>query len=146
MRSTWLTSAWLMTGTLVLALAVALTTASSAQTAKPVLGPTGTLWGGEHVELEVTSDGATLEFDCATATITKPLAVDAKGNFHIVGTYTRERPGPTMRDGNPAANTTFSGSIESNIMRLHIVSGANNEAQGDYVLVRDQPGRVMKCR
>ena len=130
----------------ILGLGVALVVPICAQVAKSALGPVGTVWGGEHIALEVTADGATLEFDCATASITKPLTVDAKGIFRAEGTFTRERPGPTMRDGNPAASATFSGSIHGNNLRLHIVSGATNEAHGDYVLVRDQPGRVMKCR
>lgn len=105
------------------------------------------VWGGEHVKLELTKDGGTLDFDCATGTIAKPLAVDAQGKFRASGTYLRERPGPTMRDGNPAAAATYSGSIDGTTMHLHVAAGANKkDAVGDYVLVRGQPGRVMKCR
>lgn len=105
-----------------------------------------TIWGGQHVELEFTKDGGTLEFDCATGTITKPLAVDAHGKFRVSGTFTRERPGPTMRDGNPAASATYSGSVEGDTMHLTVVAGQNKESMGEYVLVRGQPGHVMKCR
>ena len=107
---------------------------------------TGIVWGGQHIEMELTKDGGTLNFDCATGTITKPLEVDAQGKFRVSGTFTRERPGPTMRDGNPAVVATYSGSIDGTTMHLHIVSGSDKEVVGDYVLVRGQPGRVMKCR
>jgi hypothetical protein len=130
----------------ILGLGVALVLPIRAQVGKSALGPVGTVWGGEHIALEVTADGATLEFDCATASITKPLTVDAKGNFRAEGTFTRERPGPTMRNGNPAASATFSGSIAGNTLHLHISSGAKSDGGEDYVLLRDQPGRVMKCR
>ena len=106
----------------------------------------GTVWGGEHLEMEVTKQGATLEFDCATGTITEPLAGDAQGKFRVGGTFTRERPGPTMRDGSPALAATYSGSINGETMHLHMVAGANKEITEDYVLVRGQSGRVMKCR
>jgi|SRR5664279_4908034 len=105
-----------------------------------------TVWGGQHIEMQLTKNGATLEFDCATGTITKPLAVDGRGKFRTSGTFTRERPGPTMRDGNPAVAATYSGSIDSDTMHLTITAGPNKESVGDYVLVRGNPGRVMKCR
>ena len=105
-----------------------------------------TVWGGEHIVMEVTKDAATLDFDCATGTITEPLAVDTRGRFSVSGTFTRERPGPTPRNGNPAVTATYSGSIDNETMYLHIVAGANKEVVGDYALVRGQPGRVVKCR
>lgn len=104
------------------------------------------VWGGEHIELRLTKVGGTLEFDCANGTIAKPVTVDLHGKFRVSGTYTRESPGPTMREGNPAANATYSGSIVGGTMRLHIVAGPNKEVVGDFVLIRGEPGRVMKCR
>jgi hypothetical protein len=122
----------------------------SARTALPPVAQSAaesaTVWGGEHIEIEFTKDGGTVEFDCATGTITKPLTVDAHGKFRAGGTFTRERPGPTMRDGNPALVATYSGSIVADTMHLHIVAGANKEITEDYILVRGQPGRVMKCK
>jgi hypothetical protein len=120
--------------------------ATQAQSGNSVLGAVGTVWGGDHVELEVTAEGATLDFDCANGSITKPLQLDAQGNFKIAGTFTRERPGPVMRDGNLAAVATYSGSIQNGTMKLTISSGPQNESQGEYVLVQDKHGRVFKCR
>jgi len=105
-----------------------------------------TVWGGEHIQLKLTKDGGTVQFDCATGTITKPLTVNAQGNFRANGTYTRENPGPITGEGNPAANATYSGSIVGGAMRLHIVAGANKEVVGDFGLVRGESGRVVKCR
>ena len=48
------------------------------------------IWGGDHVRLEVTRNGAELEFDCATGTITEPLP-DTDGTFSLKGTFTPER-------------------------------------------------------
>lgn len=138
-RRAIVTIALLLTGLLGLPRALPQTRASA-------LGASGTVWGGQHVELEVTPEGAKLEFDCASGTISKPVQVDAGGKFKVTGTFTRERPGPVMRDGNPPATATYSGSIEGNTMKLTITSGAQNESQGDYVLDRGKPGRVVKCK
>lgn len=104
------------------------------------------VWGGEHVQLELTKAGGKLQFDCATGTIARPLTVDSQGRFRAGGTYTRETPGPTTREGNAAANATYSGSIVGGTMRLHIVAGTNKEVVGDFGLIRGESGRVIKCR
>lgn len=119
---------------------------AKAQSGSSKLGATGTVWGGQHVKLEVTLEGATLEFDCASGTITRPLQLDAQGNFKTTGTFIREYPGPVMRDGPPPAPATYSGSIQNGTMKLSITSGPQNESQGEYVLVQGKPGRVMKCK
>ena len=134
-----------------LALAVLLVSASSlcaqAQTNSSALGAAGSVWGGDHVKLEVTAEGATLDFDCASGTIAGPLTADAQGKFTVKGTFTRERPGPVMRDNpNTAAAATYSGTITGNTMRLNITAGSQNDSMGDYVLVRGQPGKVFKCK
>jgi|SRR5271166_4066683 len=134
-----------------LALAAVVVLASSlcvqAQTNSSALGATGSVWGGDHVKLEVTAEGATLDFDCASGAISTPLTADAQGNFKVKGTFTRERPGPVMRDNpNTAAAATYSGTITGNTMRLNITTGPQNESMGDYVLVRGQPGKVFKCK
>src|SRR5205085_8003269 len=38
-------------------------------------------WGGEHVRMEVSKTGTEIEFDCAHAQITEPIALDKRGNF-----------------------------------------------------------------
>src|SRR5271165_4278052 len=76
------------------------------------LGPPGTNWGGEHIRLEVTENGATVEFDCASGSISKRLVTSANGNFKVQGTFTRERPGPVMRDNpNVTSAAMYSGTI-----------------------------------
>ncbi|MBA2338989.1 MAG: hypothetical protein H0V88_01215, partial [Pyrinomonadaceae bacterium] len=52
------------------------------------------MWGGQHVGMEVTAEGASIEYDCAHGTINEPLVTDRNGNFNSKGTYEVERPGP----------------------------------------------------
>jgi hypothetical protein len=137
---------WSLTAAITLALGGAVTLSVQAQTAGKSLGATGTIWGGEHVELEVTTEGVTLEFDCASGTIAQPLTVDSRGNFKVKGTFTRERPGPVMRDSNQTAAATYSGNLTGDTLRLTITAGPQSEGVGEYVLTRGKPGQVMKCK
>jgi hypothetical protein len=109
------------------------------------LGAAGMVWGGDHLSLEITADGAKLDFDCASGTITHPLSIDAQGKFHSRGTFTSERPGPVMRDSPGAAQATYTGTIQGDTMHL-VVSSGNQQPYGEYVLTRGRPGRVMKCK
>ena len=59
--------------------------------------PSGT-WAGEHIVLEVTAAGATVEFDCAHGTIDAALILDSAGRFDVAGSFTRESGGPTRQD------------------------------------------------
>lgn len=114
--------------------------------ANSALGSVGTVWGGEHLELQVTADGAELDFDCASGTIAGALVPDSQGKFKIKGTLVRERPGPTMRGGNAAAQAVYSGTIQGNTMHLTVTTTGSTEPYGEYTLIRGGQGRVMKCR
>jgi hypothetical protein len=114
--------------------------------AKSWLGKSGAVWGGEHLAIEVTADGANLDFDCATGTITGVLTPDVQGKFTVAGTLVRERPGPTMRGGNPEAQAKYSGTIQGDTMHLVVTVEGSNEPYGKYVLTRGNAGRVLKCR
>src|SRR5215831_18349480 len=59
-------------------------------TDKPAKGT----WGGEHIQAEITDDGAQFEFDCANGAITKPIVLDNRGRFNLTGTFASEHPGP----------------------------------------------------
>src|SRR5271157_6229262 len=104
------------------------------------------VWGGEHVEMEVTPTGANFDFDCAMGTIDQPLALPADGKFRAAGTYTRERPGPVKGNGSAAAAATYFGTIKGESMHLEVVLVNNKETVGTFDLVRGRSGHVMKCR
>ncbi|HVP55508.1 MAG TPA: hypothetical protein VMU45_10980 [Candidatus Eisenbacteria bacterium] len=122
------------------------TSTAPTQAAGFALGPAGTVWGGQHLKLEVTAEGVNLDFDCATGTIAKAVTVDALGKFQVNGALTREHGGPVMRDGNPSAPATYSGAIQGDTLHLVVTSGPSQEPYGEYVLVRGKPGRVLKCK
>ena len=104
------------------------------------------VWGGDHIEMEVTRTGARLEFDCAHGTIDEPLRADAQGSFTLKGTFTAERGGPTRDDNPPAPKATYSGTIHGTAMSLQVVVEGGDARGTIYELVRDQRGNVRKCR
>jgi hypothetical protein len=105
-----------------------------------------TVWGGDHVEMEITGTGARLEFDCAHGTIDEAVRIDRKGTFQAKGTFTPERSGPS-RDGDASrpAKATYAGTITDDTMTLRIVVD-DQDRDNTYVLARDRPGNVRKCR
>jgi hypothetical protein len=103
-------------------------------------------WGGEHVRMEVTKSGATLDFDCAHGTITQ--ALPQSGKFSLKGTFTPERGGPTRDDAPPTVYAIYSGAIADDSMKLRIVLAGSDKDQVplEYALKRGSRGNVRKCR
>ena len=134
---------WFMVAIVCLALAGG-AAGKSKKAAGKVVSPG--MWGGKHARLDVTPTGGSLDFDCAHGKLKEPLRVDAQGRFRAKGTYTQERPGPTrVDDTDTTRDVEYSGSIEGETMRLEIAVPGQSELMS-FELVRDQMGRMIKCR
>jgi len=116
----------------------------TAETRKMQRIPTGN-WGGQHINIKVTSQSATIEYDCATGVIQGPLAVDRNGNFKLRGTHRMERGGPVRADETPRdLPATYTGSIRGNTMTLNLkVSDAEVET---FRLEKGKEGELFKCK
>ena len=67
---------------LALALAVAMSAAVMACTTSPTPIVALGSWGGSHVSMEVTSEGARLEYDCAVGVIDEPtIGIDTPADY-----------------------------------------------------------------
>jgi hypothetical protein len=105
------------------------------------------VWGGHHVSMKVTPQGATLEFDCARGNMLEPIKANAKREFTVRGTYTPERGGPISRDSPPRdLPATYKGSIDGDTMRLEIMLAEKDQAPEPFTLTRGKVGRLVKCR
>lgn len=104
------------------------------------------VWGGVHINLEVGSNSAKVEYDCAHGAIEGPLDVDADGKFELRGTFKAERGGPVRADetdeGRPA---TYSGTIKGNTMTLTLKVEGVDEPE-TFTLERGKAGRLVKCK
>ena len=112
-----------------------------------IASQTPTVWGGDHIEMEVTAKGATVEFDCAQGTIDKAISPDSKGHFEISGTFTPQSHGPVREDISQTRAAKYAGTIKEDAMALRIiVAGPDAPEPMTFDLVRGQRGNVRKCR
>lgn len=110
-----------------------------------LLSVNATLWGGEHVEMQLTKGGAQLEFDCAKGTITESLAPDSEGHFRVKGTFTVEHGGPVRQGEAPQTiDATYAGNIKDDAMTLQLIVGDKELAR--FILNRGEHGKLRKCR
>ena len=102
-------------------------------------------WGGQHVRLEVSKDGAEVEFDCAHGRLNGPLILQ-NGRFATTGTFVRER-GRVRADGVEQGQTTyFRGEINGSRMTL-VLSFSEGDTEGEtFTLTHGADGRLYKCK
>ena len=104
-------------------------------------------WGGEHVRLEVTEGGATVEFDCAHATVEGRVVVDGAGRFNVAGTYVEEHGGPVRADESSGGfPVRLSGRVGGSLMRLTVTRARTRKVVGTFALARDREAELGKCR
>jgi len=106
--------------------------------------PTGT-WAGDHVVMDVTARGATLEFDCAHGTIDAPLTLNSASRFDVAGTFTSEAGGPTRSDPSPRP-ARYTGSLAGTMLTVTIVLTDTNDAAGSFTLNEGAQPRLVKCK
>jgi len=106
----------------------------------------GGTWGGEHVALDVTLKGASLEFDCAIGTICKPLVVRADGTIEVRGTYTRAPGGPARVGDEPDIHPAmYAGHLEGDVLTLTVTLTDIGIEVGPYTLLRDGHAVLYLC-
>jgi hypothetical protein len=107
---------------------------------------TGT-WGGEHISLEITAQGAQVEYDCGHGTIDQKIDTDAQGRFTLRGTHVREHGGPVRKDETADSHPAqFAGQIKGDTMTLTVTESDTREVVGTFTLIYGQPPHLMKCR
>ncbi len=105
------------------------------------------MWGGDHIRLAVTAEGAEVEYDCAHGSIDQKIIPDASGHFTVRGTHVREHGGPTRRDEIPDSHPAeFTGQIKDQTMTLTVRESDTKESVGTFTLGFNQKPQLMKCR
>ena len=105
------------------------------------------LWGGKHISIEVTERGATVEYDCAHATIARRITIDRHGRFDVSGKQFSEHGGP-VREGSESAGypVRFKGEVNGKTMTLTVTNRLTKELIGTFTLVHGAQTRLMKCK
>ena len=104
------------------------------------------VWGGQHINMEVSDTGAEINYDCAHGRITERIVPDRGGHFNVKGLHVAERPGPTREGGETEQPADYSGVINGDEMTLTVKVRGRSEALGSYTLKRGSTGRVMTCK
>jgi hypothetical protein len=105
------------------------------------------VWGGEHIRMEVSDNGADIEFDCARGIISQRLELDAQGRFKVQGTYKAETPAPAAADGGSTHSgvpATYVGVLSGSSLRLQI-SIEGQDTPRTFLLVHGDQGKLAKC-
>lgn len=104
-------------------------------------------WGGQHISLEVTAEGAIAEYDCAHGTISQKISLDRRGRFNVPGTYTAEHGGP-IREGQQADSVPvqLTGRVREKRMYLTVKRRGSGQLIGNFTLVFGQEALLVKCR
>ena len=110
-------------------------------------------WGGAGVEMSVTPQGATLEFDCAQGTISEPLRPDSGGKFRAEGTFRAEQGAFRAERGGPVKEgeesrglaAVYTGVVHGDRMTLEVTINGNSAAPLKFELERGQSGTLHKC-
>jgi len=103
-------------------------------------------WGGRGISLQMTPQGATVDFDCAQGQILQPIRPGANGEFSVAGTLTRERGGPVQKNtASTPTPATYKGTIHGDTMELQVLPSDRGELPS-FTLTRGSAGRLVRCR
>lgn len=104
-------------------------------------------WGGEHISLQVTESGGSVEFDCAHGTLEQKIVLDAQGRFEVAGTYEEEHGGP-VRAGRAARSylVRYAGQVKAGALTLKIRRRDNRKLIGTFTLKQGAEAFLVKCR
>ena len=104
------------------------------------------VWGGNDVQMNMDSQGATLQFPCADGKILEPIKAAANGEFSARGTYTPGQFGPIRKDNPPRElPAVYQGKISGNRMQLEIVLADKSLQPPPLTLTKGKTGRVVRC-
>jgi hypothetical protein len=105
-------------------------------------------WGGEGAVLRIADDGAaTLEFDCATGSLSDPPTIQPDGSFSWVGEFDPERGNPVAGTGDADPQpATYHGVLDGAELTLSVDVDPLDHVEGPFVLSRDEPGFLRKCQ
>lgn len=119
--------------------------AAGCATAPPAGVPLTGRWGGDHVGLELTSSGGTLDYDCAAGRIDGPVLPRPDGTFQALGTHTPGTGGPE-RVGvvPPSFAARYDGRVRGDRMTLQ-VRVENGVLVGPFTLRRGVEPVLMRC-
>ena len=102
-------------------------------------------WGGDNIVVEVTTEGATIEYGCAHGSIREKIVLDNQGKFLLKGFHKAERGGPTRQGNEQGEAATYAGTITGNTMTFEVRLERGNESIGTFKVEKGRRVRLMRC-
>jgi hypothetical protein len=102
-------------------------------------------WGGAHVQMTVTAEGARFQFECASGQTQGPITVGPAGQFSVDGTYTLQN-GPLILGVSQQRQASYAGTVAGNSLALLVTytdSGGHSH-QAQYDLIYGQKGELTQ--
>lgn len=104
------------------------------------------VWGGPHIIMEVTADGAVITCDCAVGTIDEPIKIDKDGRFAVRGTFTRQRGGSVRSDETPDRSPAhYAGRVAGKSMTLVVTLPNTKETVDTFYLKFGEQPELTRC-
>src|SRR5688572_2772726 len=139
MRKCWLS---LLPSVLATVLAACAPATTNVDPGWPAIGR----WGGDHVALELTPAGGTIEYDCAHGGLTEPVRPGSGGEFEAIGVHVREHGGPIREGERPdSVPARYLGRVTGDRMTLRVYAGSRPDTLGPFELRRGGEPRLLKC-
>ena len=105
------------------------------------------VWGGDHIRLEATDSGASIEYDCAHSTIDQRIVLNRAGKFEVKGRYSREHSGPVRGDKEPNSSAArYVGLVQDKTLTLTVTLTDSGESIGTFTLTHGRDVILRKCR
>lgn len=104
------------------------------------------VWGGDHIRLETTDSGASIEYDCAHSTIDQPIVLNRAGEFDVKGRYSREHSGPVRREEPNSSTARYVGVVQGKTLTLTVTLTDSGESIGTFTLTHGRDVILRKCR
>ena len=123
---------------------ISATFATACATVAPA-GPVVGQWGGPHIGVTLTSSGGSIEYDCASGSLSEPIVPGPDGDFQAQGTHTPGHGGPAIEgDILPVHRVRFTGKVRGDRMTL---TGRveNGVLLGPFDLSRGAESGIFRC-
>lgn len=108
-------------------------------------GPVTGQWGGLHIGMNLTGAGSSIEYDCASGSLSEPIVPGSDGSFQVRGTHTPGHGGPAI-EGKilPVYRVRFTGNVRGDRMTMtgRVETGV---LLGPFALRRGAATGILRC-
>jgi hypothetical protein len=102
-------------------------------------------WGGQGISVLVSDTQVTLDFNCASGTISKKVML-SNNLFLERGTYTQNSGNMPINAILPEPQIVqYEGNLSGSNLSLVIKSEDGNTIIGEYMIVKNESGKIIRC-